>query len=233
MINTLEQNTQEWKDWRVNSIGASESMLLMGSLPFRFDNLTNLWKRKIGLQPEKEYNAAMRLGSDNEDIARQSYMRVTGNNVVPVCFSHSCGYISASFDGYDVEKKISVEIKIPQPKAWEAAKKGKVKDYYYTQIQHHYLASEEDVELEFEHYWVHNEQEGGCLFKVFRNEAYIKELKVRCDRFWNEFILAKKCPVVADFGMDDRKICDPFKAGKMEYEFIGFYPNLANVDLDF
>jgi putative phage-type endonuclease len=232
VIVNVVQNTPEWRAGRANSIGASESAVLMGSLPFKYGTVTNLWKRKVGLEGEKKYNAAMTIGSETEEQARNKYTEVTGYEMLPLCFQHGeYPFISASFDGINLESKISLEIKVPMEYGWAKAKAGKINPYYYTQVQHHFLAAETDVDIDFEHFWIFNSIEGGCLFKIKKNPPYIEEIERRCIKLWNDFVVPKQCPVPTDFGINDKKPVDPYIIGDMSYEFIGFYPNLDNLEI--
>ena len=66
----LVQRSEDWLAWRTKGIGASEASVIMGSLPFEYEDILELYKKKAGL-PVKEFemNAAIQKGIDTEDEA--------------------------------------------------------------------------------------------------------------------------------------------------------------------
>lgn len=223
MIINLEQNSEEWKTWRNNSVGASDSGKLMGSLPFRFGTVTDLWKDKKGLSKDFVYNDAVLHGMASEEEARLFYEKVTGNKITPKCFQlDSYSFITASLDGVTDDLSLNVEIKTPQESSWRYAEKGEIKSYYYSQIQHQMLVTG----AKLCHYWVYNVTKGGLLFEVPLNELYVEEILKRTEKFWNEFVLKNECPVPADFGMNDLLSEDHF-SDEMNYKFLGSYDLLG------
>lgn len=220
-VQKLIQGSKEWHEYRAKGLGGSDSCKLMGSLPFLWGSVTDLWKDKMGLAPDFVMNDAVQFGMDNEDNAREYYEQISGYKVHPDCHIHDeHNFLRASLDGITKDGSLSVEIKVPSDYAWESAKKGIVKDYYYTQMQHQMLVSGSQMS----HYWVFRPGEGAVFFEVYRNEEYMEELIVRAKKFWNEFVIPEICPVSRDFGMNDKKATDMFKAGSMETKLMGFYP---------
>ena len=218
----LEQRSEEWLDWRKGGIGASESSILMGSLPFEYEDILELYKKKVGL-PIQDFimTEAIQHGIDMEDEALEKFCAVVGKQLSPKCFTHpEYSYIRASMDGVDDELTMGVEIKCPSTTKFYSAKKGIVLDYYYTQMQHQMACTG----LEELHYWVYRQKDGGVLMKVKRNDEYIAELVRRAGIFW-EAVQNEEPLSSIRMGMDVTKVSDPYRAGDMSTEFIGYYKN--------
>lgn len=218
----LEQRSDEWLEWRKGGIGASESSILMGSLPFAFEDVLDLYKKKVGL-PIEDFimTEAIQQGIDLEDEALEKFCAVVDKKLEPKCFTHpEHSFLRASMDGVDDELETGVEIKCPSSTKFYAAKKGKVLDYYYTQVQHQMACTG----LEEIYYWVYRQKEGGVLIKVPRNDEYIEELVRRAGIFWQAVLNEEPISSIR-MGMDVYKDSDPFIAGEMKTELIGYYKN--------
>ena len=218
----LAQNNPEWLAWREDGIGASESAILMGALPFKWNDVLELWKLKTGMiESDFVMNEAMQKGKDTEPEARKKYIKATGIRVRDACFERvDLPFIKASLDGIDKIGKHIVEIKCPGLPKWQTAKKGVVVDYYYPQMQQQMAV----CGAETCHYWVYREKEGGILINVPRNEEYIDELIRRATIFWEGVV--NKVPVLPrHLGINMRKDVDPFQAGDMTIELLGIHKN--------
>lgn len=136
----LEQGSQEWLDYRLGKVGASEVSHLFGVNPFcKSENQTMfLLGLKLGFNTIF-INDAMRAGNDNEaeiikfieekyDIETQPLVGHKGN-------------ISASFDGITLERDIVVEVKYSEYTYDYIKKHGEAPDYYELQIQQQMLVS--------------------------------------------------------------------------------------------
>jgi len=218
----LSQVGDEWLTWREAGIGASESAVLMGALPFKWNDVLELWKLKTKMiESDFTMNEAMQLGKDLEPEARTKYTKATGIKVQAKCFERTdMPFLKASLDGITKNGKHIVEIKCPGLPKWQSAKKGIVVDYYYPQMQQQMAVSE----AESCHYWVYRKTEGGILINVPRNQPYIDELERRAKIFW-DCVENKKPALPAMLGIDMRKEVDPFQAGDMETEVLGIYKN--------
>lgn len=218
----LKQDSEEWINWRDGGIGASESAIIMGALPFKWNDVLNLWKIKAGLaKSDFEMNDAMAQGKALEPQARKDYSKVTGIKVQPKCFEHpEFNFIRASLDGINKNHKLIVEIKCPGLSKFRQAKQGVVADYYYPQMQQQMAC----VNAEVCDYWVYREDEGAVLIRVPRNEEYIQELIRRAKIFWTG--VETKTPVLPKhLGINMVGESDPFRSQGtiMETELIGFY----------
>lgn len=216
----LKQDSDEWHLWRKSGVGASEMSVIMGSLPFQFEDVLELWKKKTEMiQNNFVMNDAMRLGKSLEPKARKRYIETTGTKIQPKCFTHpEHDFLRASLDGINKEQDMVVEIKCPGLSKWRLAKQGTVVDYYYTQMQQQMACSGTN----FCHYWVYREPEGAVLIDVPRNEEYIQELIRRAGLFWKA--VEEKRPILPrELGIDMSKDSDPYQAGDMEVELVGVY----------
>jgi putative phage-type endonuclease len=218
----LEQRSEEWLEWRKSGIGASEASVIMGSLPFDFEDVLDLWKKKAGL-PVAEFvmTDAIQRGIDLEDEALEKFTEATGITMEPTCFTHpEHSFLRASLDGIDKKMKQAVEIKCPASTKYYKAKKGIVLDYYYTQLQQQMACC--GVQEMF--YWVYRQKEGGVLIKVPRNDEYIEELIRRASIFW-QMVLDKIPCIPRHLGIDPYGDSDPFIAGEHKTELVGVYKN--------
>lgn len=218
----LSQVGDEWMAWRESGIGASESSVLMGSLPFDWNDVLKLWKLKTKMiESDFVMNDAIQLGKDTEPEARRKYIEATGIRVQAKCFERiDLPFLNASLDGITKNGKHIVEIKCSGLPTWQKAKKGFVSPYYYSQIMQQMAV----VGAESAHYWMYRSKEGGILINVPRNEEYIAELERRATIFWECVETKTPClPRMLNLNMD--KDSDPFEAGNMEVELIGVYKN--------
>lgn len=218
----LEQRSEDWLEWRKSGIGASEASVIMGSLPFDFEDILELWKKKVGLPvAEFQMNEAIQKGIDLEDEALEKFTAATGIKMEPKCFTHpEHTFLRASLDGIDKKLKQGVEIKCPSATKYYTAKKGIVIPYYYTQVQQQMACTG----LKEIFYWVYREKEGGVLIKVPRNDEYIAELIRRATIFWN--MVEEKIPCLPHhLGINPYLDSDPFQAGDHTVELVGVYKN--------
>jgi putative phage-type endonuclease len=218
----MEQRSEEWLEWRKSGIGASEASVIMGSLPFDFEDILFLWKKKVGIPvPEFVMTDAIQQGIDLEDEALEKFTEATGIKMEPKCFTHPVHtYLRASMDGVDKKVKQGVEIKCPSSTKYYKAKKGIVLDYYYTQLQQQMACTG----LEELFYWVYRQKEGGVLLRVPRNEAYIEELIRRAAIFW-EMVQSKTPCLPRHLNINPYLDVDPFIAGEHTTELVGIYKN--------
>lgn len=70
----------EWLKIREGGIGSSEVGTILGLNPF--ETPYQLWRRKLGIDPPKEQNFAMRAGHYLEDAVSQFYRDETGKEII-------------------------------------------------------------------------------------------------------------------------------------------------------
>jgi putative phage-type endonuclease len=137
----LQQSSPDWLLWRNTGIGSSDAPGIAGRSPFAAP--LDVFRQKKGLTPAVEENHHMRRGKELEGPARERYQELTGVKAEPACGVHDDhDFIKASFDGWDPERKLILEIKAPARKdKHELALRGIVPDIYYCQVQHQFLVS--------------------------------------------------------------------------------------------
>lgn len=82
MSNTIlrPSSHDEWLQLRANGIGSSEVGTILGLNPF--ETPYQLWRRKVGIDPPKEQNFAMRAGHYLEDAVSLFYRDETGKEII-------------------------------------------------------------------------------------------------------------------------------------------------------
>lgn len=174
----VEQNTEEWHEWRKKGIGASEAPIVLGVSPWK--TAYQLWEEKLGLVKRQGENYATQKGHDFEEVARQHFEIEYEKSMKPALVeAESVGFIRASLDGISEDGKEILEIKNPGKDAHQLAIDGKVPAYYYPQIQHQLFASG----AQLCYYWSFKDDKGVCV-KVERDEEYIKDLVNHLSQFW-------------------------------------------------
>jgi putative phage-type endonuclease len=183
----LEQGTESWIQWRKTGIGGSESGSVMGVNPYC--DAYELWQRKLGLLPEVEVNDAMQRGHDLEPIARQIFEIETGIKMPAACYEQlgTYSFLHASLDGISIDERLILEIKCPGLKTHSEALSGKLKPYYYSQIQHNLVTTGAELCYYFSYTDV-DDVEPWKIIEVRRDEEYIQRLLEREQKFWQHII---------------------------------------------
>lgn len=172
----LEQDTEEWLDWRHSGIGASDASTVMGDNRFQSPSEL-LYQKKNRINTES--NEKMRLGKALEPEARDLYIDETGLIVEPLCLqSKEYSWMIASMDGITDDYCHIVEIKCGES-AYRQACRGIVPSYYYGQLQHQLMITGLDA-VDYWCYWPGYE---GILQTVNRDEPYIQRLFQAEDEF--------------------------------------------------
>lgn len=143
----LPQGSDEWLKVRSRYGMASEAAAVMSKSPWMPATPLQLYEVKTGVR-KVFVSDAMKQGTKYEPVARESLeenMGIKFNPVVVLC--HIDGVpIGASLDGWNGEKKIVAEIKIPMKgedsKLWEIMTSGKeLPDQYDLQTQQQLLVT--------------------------------------------------------------------------------------------
>lgn len=176
-MNEIQQDTQEWLNWRSQGIGASEAPDIMGVgylTPYK------LWSERLGLIPKRASNPAMQRGKDLEETARKEFMKMTDIWVEPALFVHmKYEWMRCSLDGISACGEHIVEIKCPNKVRHEMALNGKIPPEYYPQLQHQIEVCGVDKCFYFSF-----NGESGTVLEIFRDEKYISNLVSKEQRFW-------------------------------------------------
>ena len=178
----MQQGTKEWLELRKNHIGASDAPVIMGVSPWRTPY--QLWQEKLGLGTAQAENSAMRYGKEMEETARRTYESYTGNLVSPeIVFHPEKKFMMASLDGLSLDRSIAVEIKTSNADDHELAKKGKIPEKYFPQVQHQLAC----LNLNLLHYFSYRSGEG-VIVEVERDEAFIQRLYLEEGNFWDKVL---------------------------------------------
>lgn len=165
----LQQNTEEWLEFRKGKLGGSDAPIIMGVSPWKTPY--DLWLEKLGLG--KSYtNEAMQRGHDLEDSARALFEEENNLLVFPKVIVHKeYEWMIASLDGIDIGGEKIVEIKCPGKQDHSQALSGEVPEKYYPQLQHQI----EVAGVESAYYFSFDGQKGVTL-EVYRDDSYIKNM---------------------------------------------------------
>lgn len=178
----LKQGSPEWLQWRQGGIGGSDAGAIMASSPYM--DVIELYQRKLNLLPEITVNAAMQRGHDLEPIARVEFEMQEGISMAPGCYMHpEHHFMRASLDGISADGKTILEIKAPGLTTHREAIEGKVKPYYYTQMQH-CLAVTGAEKCYYFSYTDLPDIKPTVLLTFERDEAYIERMIARETLFW-------------------------------------------------
>ena len=176
----LEQRSQEWFDFRKKHIGASEAPIIMKESPWKTPR--QLMLEKWDMIDKPSYTSrSMQRGIDLEDIARETYMKMTEKEVSPlVVKSLDYPFMVASYDGISKDMKTIVEIKCPGEEDHEMAKNQKVpRKYFHQLIQQMVVAGVDSVD-----YFSYRDINDVALVTVHLDEVEMKKLIREEKRFW-------------------------------------------------
>lgn len=178
-IINLEQDSQEWKEWRHDGISSTDAPIIMGENPYK--NIDQLLQKKISPQKKEYINYRMRRGLLLEPEARRLYNQSNNADVKPVCLqSNTYPWLKASLDGLSDDKKTVAEFKCGEATYKWVNKHKKVPTHYYGQLQH-ILAITGLPEMDF---FCYQPMKPNVLLEVKRDENYIKKLIEKEEWFW-------------------------------------------------
>lgn len=165
----MEQQTQEWLQFRKNKIGASDAPIIMKQSPWKTPY--QLWREKMDLD-EPESNFAMNKGHEMEPIARKTLEDKLGMPLFPSVKLHNeRSWMMASLDAISFDECTVAEIKCPGKDDHASALAGQVPEKYFPQLQHQI----EVCGVEMVYYFSFHGEEN-ALLKVYRDDKYIKRL---------------------------------------------------------
>lgn len=217
-MQTIEQGTKAWHDWRSQGIGASEAPDIMGVgylTPYQ------LWCERLGISAKRETTAYMQRGSDLEPIARGEFERVMGFKMTPSLKIHpKIDWMRCSLDGISEDEKAIVEIKCPNAKRHEMAMKGMIPPEYYPQVQHQIEVCGVDKA-----YYFSFDGSNGRVLEIDRDESYIKALISQELAFWT-CLKELEEPKLSDRDYEhrlDADWCDTTNQWKEDYKILKIY----------
>lgn len=205
----MQQNTQEWLDFRRNKIGASDAPIIMSVSPYT--TRYQLYESKT-MGKDKAKNIYMQRGHDLEQEARSScediysmlYMEEIHLSPI-VAQSSDYDWMIASLDGIDMDKNIAVEIKCPGQKDHQTAVNGKIPEHYIPQLQHQMAVTGYD----HIYYYSYRTEDGAnpVMLECKRDNSYIATLVEAEKDFYN--LMVTKTPPESS-SMDCEEIIDQY-----------------------
>ncbi len=177
-IETLEQGSTEWLEWRRGVIGASDAPTIMGENPWSSAN--HLMKDKLGLNPPFHGNAATRDGQYHESFARKALIKEAKFNLIPlVVQDDKVPYFAASLDAVSEDFQHLFEIKCGVKSYQYVAKNKRVPKYYCGQLQHMLMV----LDLPTIYLTVYRPNEKMLTIPVRFDGEYIRRLKIEEEDF--------------------------------------------------
>lgn len=137
----MDQNSNNWLDWRDNTIGSSEAGTIMGASPY--NTPYELWLQRTGRVEVDQEKYAYMLGHKFEPILRElAESRVYEVFEPQNINSSNHRFMHASVDGINMEGNIIMEIKLNKADVHKmVAAKGIVPEYHLWQIQHQLIVT--------------------------------------------------------------------------------------------
>jgi putative phage-type endonuclease len=186
----MEQDTQEWHEFRRNKIGASDAPIILGISPWKTPY--QLWEEKV-FGKVYEQTSSMARGKALEPLARETFEKMTGIPVMPKVVVHKQRkWQMASLDGITFDNTTIVEIKCPSAEIHGMAKEGKIPDHYMAQIQHQLAVTEAQKAFYFSF-----DGEKGALVEVFENEEFISDLVEKEEKFYG-LMMNQEPPILTE-----------------------------------
>lgn len=184
IVDTLDQDSEEWLEWRGEGIGSSDVALLMNPEPLFDRTVGTLWKQKIGYERAVAINNEhVKRGKDLEPKIRDMVNEKMKTNFQPVCMMRTdAPYLRASLDGWDSEIDALLEIKSPSDKVFEKyLKTWEIPQNYWYQIQYQLMVTNAEYAL----YAFYNEQHPEPYIIHVENDHTLQlDIERRCALFW-------------------------------------------------
>lgn len=182
LIDSLEQGSEEWKEWRRGVIGASEAPTIMGENPFETANKLKL--EKLGRIPAFQGNAATREGQRLEPVARRILEKRFGSLRPVVVQDGELPFLAASLDGMTHDHDRVVEIKCGAKAYAMLADRKRIPDYYRAQLQHILMITGLD-EITYSAY---RPRQPVRIMTVSRDDRYIRRMRRTEMNFMDDLI---------------------------------------------
>lgn len=205
------QNTEEWRLWRRDKLGASDASTVLGLSPW--STPLALWEEKLGIRAEKDLSAAMARGVELEESARLLYEKMCGKMVFPkVVVSDMFDWCIASLDGITPGNDHIVEIKCGGAATHKIALDGRIPEHYYPQLMHQLFVTGLDS---VDYFSFDGEQ--GVIINVKRDNAFIERM-IEAELKFMECIKNLTPPEMTDKDFLDMR--QDFDFGTFEYQYI-------------
>ncbi len=182
-----EQGSAEWLALRRTKITGTDAPIIMLENPWTTP--MELWRRKLGLDPEPFVNQDMLRGKELEPLARAWYEKNSGIRMSPdVVLNPEYPFMMASLDGISVDGGRILEIKCPNDKTYNHIQRGgHPPRYYRSQIQH-CMACTQAVCCDFMCYRIDDGVESAFIYRVERHQPTIEYMIDREEWFYKHLI---------------------------------------------
>ncbi len=188
-------NEQQWHEWRRQGIGASDIGVLMGYS--NYATPLDLYQIKVGeRQPEPSGDLA-KLGQDNERKILEWFEEKTKIKLAKTIFKEN-GFIRASLDGWNEEKRIPVDAKFSSSDGWGDQDKEEVPMHIFFQM--HWQMHVTDASTS---YVVKRDRLTGVYvdpYEIKRNKVLETQIERVASNFWHNHVLKKVPPKNALYG---------------------------------
>ncbi len=140
----LIQGSDQWKQWRMSRITATDIPIILGSSPFK--TKLELWEEKLGLRPPQPMNPAMARGQALEPESRKLACELIGTGFEPAVYeSDKYPWLAASLDGISEVGNYILEIKCTGMEKHIQAISGIMPEYYIDQVQTQLLVTQAEI----------------------------------------------------------------------------------------
>jgi len=174
----MQQNSDDWTEWRKKGIGSSDAPIVMGLSPWT--TRLQLWEQKLGLSPGFQGNFATERGHQMEPKARAAFELEMGEEFPETLAVHSSlGFLRASLDGFNENLNAILEIKCPGKEDHDKAKAGQVPEKYMAQVQHQLLVTGAKL-----CYYYSYDGEKGVTVEVEPDLKYMEDMLNQITAFW-------------------------------------------------
>jgi len=191
-VNSLEQNTETWLQWRRKGLGSSDVPIILGIS--RFKTPLQLYQEKLGLKESRE-NDAMYLGHKYENKARALFEFQRGISFAPrLVQSKQYPFLRASLDGWNQDENVGCEIKYVGKQTYIRAQAKEIPEEYMAQIQYQIFITSAEV---FYYVAYFNEFEKIEIVPVYADQDLMKSMLPKLFEFWNR-IKIKDAPPMTD-----------------------------------
>jgi len=219
----MEQNSDQWLEWRRKGLGASDAPIVMGVSPWKTP--FQLWEEKLGIKGNDGGNWATQRGHEFEPKAKAWFEMMMNMDFPDTLAVHEkYEWLRASLDGYNKDANIFIEIKYCGKEDFENALKGIVPEKYIPQVQDQFLVTGAE-----KGYYVCTDGERYCFIELKPDTEYItKELFPKMEAFWNN-VLKKKAP---DFTDKDQLLITDKKTVALSEKYCKLDERMKKIKLD-
>lgn len=177
----MEQNTDEWLNWRRQGIGASDVPIIMNVSPYKTP--LQLWEEKMGLRESQGApNFIQQKGHELEVIARNKFEIETGKTWEPALVEHAkFPHFRASLDGINAEKNTVWECKFVGQEIFDQVQNdGMIPEHYWPQVQWQLFVTGAEMAV----FYVIKETHEVAKTVVTPDIEYIKKMVRTVSKFW-------------------------------------------------